>query len=61
MDGGLGEDPPMARVQFVDQPMAMSSQGPPPASFFAPCCINTKAFRSTVESGMAGCFSENQT
>ena len=34
MDGGMGEDSPMARVQFVDQPVATSSQGPPPASFF---------------------------
>ena len=34
MDGGMGEDSPMAWVQFVDQPVATSSQGPPPASFF---------------------------
>ena len=51
MDGGMGEDSPMAWVQFVDQPVATSSQGPPPASFFFhPCCINTEAFRSSVGS-----------
>ena len=49
MDGGVGEDPPMHQVQFVDQPMAMSSQGRPPASFLFATPASAQRHLSIVE------------